>query len=110
MPFRPVLDNRLQAWCVMENGVRPQDSCVSLGSSPIAAPLTIPPLFNPVVGGAGECSCWQCAGDGGEGVHLEDVSADASCSADDAVRVCPASGVSPCASGRAGAGVGAGGP
>ena len=30
MAFRPVLDNRLQAWCVMPTDAKPLDSCISI--------------------------------------------------------------------------------
>ena len=37
VPFRQVLDPTLQAWCVMARDVGPEDSCISMPTSPLPA-------------------------------------------------------------------------
>ncbi|MCY4665698.1 MAG: hypothetical protein OXC00_13645 [Acidimicrobiaceae bacterium] len=105
MPFRPVLDNRLQAWCVMERDVHPENSCISIDAAPQRREPD--PVFtrDPRVNDA-ECDCWVCS-DGADGIHVGTYPVDMACPVSHepgatVSRVCPSAypPVSPCADGR----------
>ena len=105
MPFRPVLDNRLQAWCVMADDVAPADSCISLPGAP---PVRIArPSYRPdtTTYDDTECDCWECVVDGeGAGMHVGTYAVDLACPQNhdpnvEIRRVCPSRypAESPCA-------------